>query len=95
MTLELAPSDKPFLPRGVRVQDDRVRGGKVLLAPEKAIELDAIGQAILGRVTGDASFDEIVSDLATTYDAPKEQIAGDVQRFLVGLRARMYLGVTP
>ncbi|MDK3071890.1 pyrroloquinoline quinone biosynthesis peptide chaperone PqqD [Sedimentitalea sp. JM2-8] len=95
MILELAPTDRPFLPRGVRVQPDRVRGGMVLLAPEKAIRLDAIGEAILARVTGQASFDEIVDDLAQTYNAPRDQIGTDVQRFLVGLRARMYLGVNP
>ena len=93
MKLELAPTDRPFLPRGVRVREDRVRGNMVLLAPEKAIQLDAIGEAILNRVTGEASFDEIVSDLAETYSASREQIGADVQRFLVGLRARMYLGV--
>jgi coenzyme PQQ biosynthesis protein PqqD len=95
MTLELAPTDKPILPRGVRVHQDRVRGGKVLLAPEKAITLDPIGEAILSRVTGNASFEEIVADLASTYDAPVEQIAKDVQRFLVSLRARLYLQVAP
>jgi coenzyme PQQ biosynthesis protein PqqD len=95
MTLELAATDRPFLPRGVRVQRDRVRGGMVLLAPEKAIQLDAIGEAILSRLTGDASFEQIVSDLAETYAAPRDQIEADVQRFLVGLRARMYLGVKP
>jgi len=93
MKLELAPTDRPSLPRGVRIQADKVRGGMVLLAPEKAIQLDPIGEAILSRVNGKASFDEIISDLAETYAAPKDQIGTDVQRFLVGLRARMYLTV--
>ena len=95
MNLVLAPTDRPYLPRGVRVVEDRGRGGRVLLAPEKAIALDAIGDAILGRVTGAASFAEIVADLAATYDAPEAQISEDVQRFMVGLRARMFLGVKP
>ncbi len=93
--LELAPSERPVLPRGVRMARDRVRGGTVLLAPEKAIALDPIGEAILSRVTGEATFAEIVADLAATYDAPAERIAGDVQHFLVGLRARRYLEVRP
>ncbi|MCA0870802.1 pyrroloquinoline quinone biosynthesis peptide chaperone PqqD [Seohaeicola saemankumensis] len=93
MMLELAPGDRPVLPRGVRVVDDRVRGGKVLLGPEKAVALDAIGDAILSRVDGTASFAEIIADLAATYSAPEAQIAQDVQRFLVGLRARMFLAV--
>ncbi len=93
MTLTLLAGDRPFLPRGVRIIDDRVRGGKVLLAPEKAVALDAIGEAILSRVDGETRFDALIADLAATYDAPAEQITGDVQTFLVGLRARMFLAV--
>lgn len=95
MTLELAPDDVPYLPRGVRMQPDRVRGGVVLLAPEKAVALDAIGEAILNRVTGEARFDQIVADLAATYGAPIDQVRGDVQTFLMGLRARVFLMVNP
>lgn len=95
MSLVLADTDRPFLPRGVRVVTDRIRGGKVLLAPEKAVALDAIGDAILSRVDGEASFAAIVADLAATYQAPKAQIAKDVQGFMIGLRARMFLGVKP
>ncbi|MDJ0859690.1 MAG: pyrroloquinoline quinone biosynthesis peptide chaperone PqqD [Dinoroseobacter sp.] len=93
MNLAIAPNDRPYLPRGVRLHKDKVRGGTVLLAPEKAVALDTIGEAILTRVTGDASFAEIVADLAATYKAPAEQIEGDVQAFLQGLRARVFLMV--
>ncbi len=92
-SLALAPDDRPYLPRGVRMCDDRVRGGKVLLAPEKAIALDAIGEAILARVTGEATFEQIIDDLVATYNAPRDQITGDVQTFMAGLRARMFLMV--
>lgn len=93
MTLFLAPDDRPYLPRGVRLHDDRLRARMVLLAPEKAIALDDIGVAILSRVTGEASLSEIVADLARTYEAPAEQIAEDVQQFLGSLRARLYVMV--
>lgn len=92
--LALAPGDRPGLPRGVRVAEDRVRGGRVLLAPEKALALDAIGEAILERVDGKRDFAGIVADLAAAYEAPAEQIGADVQRFLIGLRARRYLDVS-
>lgn len=91
--LALAPEDRPCLPRGVRLAADRVRGGMVLLCPEKAVALDAIGAAILSRIDGEATFDAIVADLAAAYQAPAGQIAGDVQTFLTALRARMYLEV--
>ncbi|SDD18741.1 pyrroloquinoline quinone biosynthesis peptide chaperone PqqD [Ruegeria marina] len=92
-TLAIADSDRPYLPRGVRLKADKVRGGTVLLAPEKAVALDAIGEAILSRVNGQARLGEIIDDLAATYNAPREQIAGDVQVFLQGLRARVFLQV--
>ncbi len=95
MTLELTTTDRPYLPRGVRMHKDRVRGGVVLLAPEKAILLDDIGVAILSRIDGKRRFGEIIADLAEAFKAPPAQIESDVQRFLGGLRARMYLGVTP
>jgi hypothetical protein len=46
----------PFLPRGVRLHDDRVRGMKMLLAPERALRLDATGAAILGEIDGATPF---------------------------------------
>lgn len=93
MTLALGPDDRPVLPRGVRVATDRVRGRKVLLAPEKVVALDAIGEAILARVDGEARFAEIVDDLAATYSAPRDRIEKDVQRFMATLRARVFLQV--
>ena len=93
MTLKLGPKDRPFLPRGVRLKEDRLRNATVLLTPEKAIMLDQIGVAILSRVTGTATFAQIIRDLAETFSAPREQVERDVQDFMVGLRARMYLGV--
>lgn len=91
----LTDSDIPYLPRGVRVATDRVRDQIVLLAPEKAVVLDPIGQAILSRVDGSATYGAIIDDLAATYQAPRDQIAGDVQQFLMGLRARMCVMVRP
>ena len=89
--LSLSDADVPRLPRGVRIAPDRVRGGHVLLAPEKAVRLDAVGHAILSRIDGRTRFDELVSGLARDYAAPEDQIRADVQKFLIGLRARIYL----
>ncbi|GHG12865.1 pyrroloquinoline quinone biosynthesis peptide chaperone PqqD [Paracoccus aerius] len=84
----IRPHDIPYLPRGVRLQDDRVRGIRVLQAPERAMQLDAIGDAILGELDGSRSMAAIVSTLAARYNAPEDQIAGDVRDFLTGLIER-------
>lgn len=95
MSLQISPNEVPFLPRGVRVTEDSVRGGMVLLAPEKAVALDPIGEAILSRIDGQTSFGALIDDLVATYQAPREQITEDVQTFLSGLRGRMFLAVKP
>ena len=84
----IALDDVPYLPRGVRLADDRVRGIRVLQAPERPMQLDAIGDAILTELDGARSMAEIVRDLAARYHAPPDQIAGDVRDFLTGLIER-------
>jgi pyrroloquinoline quinone biosynthesis protein D len=84
----MTPDAVPFLPRGVRMHDDRVRGLKVLLAPERVMKLDATGEAILTELDGETSFGTIVARLAARYDAPEARIAEDAARFLDGLVAR-------
>lgn len=84
----------PALPRGVRLHYDKVRENWVLLAPERAVTLDAIGHAILNEVDGQRNFDEITSILSERYNAPVDQIATDSSGFLDALRARRFLDVT-
>nr|WP_240643649.1 pyrroloquinoline quinone biosynthesis peptide chaperone PqqD [Paracoccus siganidrum] len=84
----MGSDDIPYLPRGVRLADDRVRGIRVLQAPERALQLDPIGDAILSELDGNRSMAAIVSDLAARYHAPRDQIAGDVRDFLTGLIER-------
>lgn len=75
----------PYLPRGVRLHDDRVRGIRVLLAPERAMQLDPVGDAILSTLDGTRSLAEVILVLCDRYAAPADQIAGDVQEFIGGL----------
>lgn len=84
----LADQQVPRLLRGVRVKQDQVRGIAVLLAPERALKLDAIGTAILAETDGHRSFAGIVERLAAKYNAPAEQIAVDARKFLVSLIER-------
>lgn len=84
----IAPDQVPYLPRGVRLADDAVRGIRVLHAPERAMQLDAIGEAILGELDGQRTLAQIAEALAARYAAPVEQIAADVRDFLTGLIER-------
>ncbi|MDN5567168.1 MAG: pyrroloquinoline quinone biosynthesis peptide chaperone PqqD [Paracoccus sp. (in: a-proteobacteria)] len=88
MTPLITPDDVPYLPRGVRLENDRVRNIRVLQAPERAMQLDQIGDAILAELDGSRSMGQITRDLAARYDAPVDEIAGDVRDFLSGLIER-------
>ena len=89
----ITPLAVPYLPRGVRLHHDHVRDRWVLLAPERTISLDMIGHAIIMELDGSSGFAQIVDRLATKYDAPADQIAGDVQQFLGQLAERRFLEV--
>ncbi len=85
------PLARPRLPRGVRLVHNEAHGGWVLLAPERIFKADAIAAEILKRCDGQASFAEIVDDLAKTYSAPREKIATDVTALLSGLAEKRLL----
>ena len=87
----IAPDAKPKLPRGVRLTHNEAQGGWVLLAPERIFKADAIAVEILKRCTGEATFDAIVDDLATTFNAPRERINADVTKLLAGLAEKKLL----
>lgn len=91
----LTPASVPFLPRGVRLQFDAVRQAWMLLAPERAIRLDQIGQAILSRVDGARSLGAIAQDLAETFNAPIDQILSDSAGYLAALMERRILELRP
>lgn len=81
----VSPDARPRLPRGVRLVNNEVQGGWVLLAPERIFKADAIAVEILKRVTGAATIAEIVDDLAQHFQAPRERIMTDVTALLAGL----------
>ena len=63
MTARAGPA-VPRIPRGVRLHADTVRGKTVLLAPERVIDLDAIGLAILQQIDGEKTLSQIIETLA-------------------------------
>lgn len=81
-------TDRPRLPRGVRLHHDRVRGVPVLLGPETVLMLDGPGPAILAEIDGARDIAAIAADLAARYAAPADAIEADVIDFLSGLVAR-------
>ncbi len=87
MTPEARLSDDhvPFILRGVRVRFDEARQTHMLLAPERALKIDAVAVAILAETDGVRTFGQIVATLAEKYAAPAEVIAGDARGFLVDL----------
>ncbi len=81
------PSVPTFAP-GVRLREDAVRGGWVVLAPERLFVPDAHAVEVLKLVDGARTVDAIVDDLASRYQADRQQIAHDVAAMLQDLAAK-------
>ncbi|MDN5926362.1 MAG: pyrroloquinoline quinone biosynthesis peptide chaperone PqqD [Hyphomicrobiales bacterium] len=73
---------KPSLPNHVRIQFDPLRQAYAVLAPEKIFWPNEISLDILRRCDGSSTVETIVADLASDYDAPEEDVEGDVTTFL-------------
>jgi pyrroloquinoline quinone biosynthesis protein D len=83
---------RPRLPRGVRLTYNEAQGGWVLLAPERVFKADQIAVEIIKRCTGEATFGDIIDDLAKTFPtAPREKILADVSVLLRGLADKKLL----
>ncbi|MGJ8526543.1 PqqA binding protein [Halomonadaceae bacterium LMG 33818] len=81
----------PRLVRGVRMREDAVRGGWVLLAPEKVFKLDQSGREIMSLVNGERSVAEIIDTLVERFDADRAVIATDVAQYFSGLSVRQVI----
>ena len=78
----------PAYAPGVRLREDAVRGGWVVLAPERLFVPDAHAVEVLKLVDGARTVDAIVDDLASRYQADRELIARDVADMLQDLAAK-------
>jgi pyrroloquinoline quinone biosynthesis protein D len=81
----LTGTDVPRLPRGVRLRFDEVRKAHVLLAPERAFDLDETAATVLNLVDGQRSISAIVDELAARFDADRGMIEADVIEMLADL----------
>ena len=86
--MSFSPGDVPLLPRGVRLRTDEIRGRTVLLAPERAFELDPNAAAILSLVDGARSVASIADALAARFEADRDEIERDVIEMLDDLAAK-------
>jgi pyrroloquinoline quinone biosynthesis protein D len=88
----IAAEARPRFPRGVRLVHNEAQGGWVLLAPERVFKADQIAVEIIKRCTGEATFSEIIEDLAKSFPtAPREKILADVSTLLRGLADKKLL----
>ncbi len=82
---ELTGASVPRLPRGVRLHADTVRGTHVLLAPERAFNVDERAVAVLQLVDGTRTVAAIAAELATRFTADATVIERDVAAMLGSL----------
>jgi len=87
----IGPESRPAFARYARLHRDQARERTVILGPERAYEVDAIGLAVLDLCDGRRSLAEIAAHLARTYSAPVEIIARDVTALLQGLADKRLL----
>ena len=75
----------PRLPRHIKLRHDTARDRWMILAPERVHTPDASAVAVLKLCDGVRTVDAIASELAQTYDAPRETILADIVTMLQGL----------
>lgn len=87
----IATTGVPRLPRGVRLRFDTVRDSWMLLAPERAFQIDAAAAEILKLCDGTRDVAAVVAAVAAAYAEDPAVIAGDVVAMLSDLAAKRVL----
>jgi pyrroloquinoline quinone biosynthesis protein D len=77
----------------VTLREDKVRGGHVLLAPERVSTPSETAVAILQMCDGQRTVADIARQLAAEYDAPEAEIVSDVVVMLQELADLNFLSV--
>ncbi len=76
---------KPILPRHIKLRHDAGRDAWVLLAPERVFSPDPIAVEVLKLCDGARTVTDIAKVLAGEFNAPEDQIRGDVIAMLQDL----------
>jgi pyrroloquinoline quinone biosynthesis protein E len=87
----IGPDSRPAFTRYARLHEDRARSRTVILAPERAYELDPIGLIVLRAIDGETRLADLCARLAQQYAAPLEIITRDVTALLQGLADKRLL----
>jgi pyrroloquinoline quinone biosynthesis protein D len=78
-------------PPHVKFRFDEKRQAWIVLAPERLLLPDEQAVEILKLVDGERSVDAVIDALAEQFDAPRAEIAGDVQAMLQDLTDKKVL----
>lgn len=87
MSTEL-DEERPRLARGVRLKEDRARGGFVLLAPERVLTANATAVEVLRLCDGNRTVAEIIDELCQKFSVEPQRVATDVVTLLRDLAAK-------
>jgi pyrroloquinoline quinone biosynthesis protein E len=87
----IGPDSRPAFTRYARLHEDRARSRTVILAPERAYELDPIGLIVLRAIDGATRLADLCARLAQQYAAPLDIITRDVTALLQGLADKRLL----
>jgi pyrroloquinoline quinone biosynthesis protein D len=83
--LTVTESSELAFERGVRLHFDQTRSAWTLMAPEKVVVLDEIAHEVVSEaLTGEVSVGQAIDALARKFQAPREEISGDVMEMLQG-----------
>ena len=88
-------SSRPAFERWARLHHDRPRSRRVVLAPERAYEIDAISLAVLSEIDGAKTVGRMAQELSARYGAPQEVVSRDVITLLQGLSDKRLLREGP
>jgi pyrroloquinoline quinone biosynthesis protein D len=84
----LAGDTVPRLARGMRLSEDRARNRWVIQGPERLFVPDETAMHVLQLIDGARTLDQVIDQLAQRFDAPRDEIAADVNAMLADLVER-------
>jgi pyrroloquinoline quinone biosynthesis protein D len=83
--LTVSESSELAFERGVRLHFDETRSAWTLMAPEKVVVLDEIAHEVVSEsLAGGVSVAQAIDALAQKFQAPRDEISGDVIEMLQG-----------